>query len=189
MIPFEKDILNSLQVLKTGGIILYPTDTIWGIGGDATNAVVIKKIYQLKKREEKKSLIILVSDENMITGYVKNPSEKILSFISGQRKPTTAIFENAINLPSLLINEDGTIAIRLVKDDFCKQLILQFKKPIISTSANISGQKFPESYSQITGVIKNGVDYIVQYRQQEGTMNTPSSIIKLNSKGVMEKIR
>jgi len=186
---FEQDIKESLPVLQTGGIILYPTDTIWGIGCDATNPDAIKKIYRLKKREEKKSMIILVSDEEMINEYVLNPSEKILSFLAGKKKPTTAIFKNAMHLPKELINADGTIAIRIVQDDFCRQLILKFNKPIVSTSANISGEAYPQNFTQVSDKIKNGVDYIVQHRQRDSESNSPSSIIKLNEKDEIEIIR
>jgi len=189
MFNFENDIIHSLKTLQAGGIILYPTDTIWGIGCDATNANAVKKIYQLKNREEKKSMIILVSDENMISKYVLNPSEKILSFLASQKKPTTAIFENAIHLPQQLINEDGTIAIRISRDDFCSQLILQLKNPLVSTSANISGEKYPQNFQQVSDEIRNGADFIVQHRQSDSEMNIPSSIIKLNKKGEMEIIR
>ena len=181
MIHFENDIINSLKILQSGGIILYPTDTIWGIGCDATNAEAVKKIYHLKKREEKKSMIILVDDENRIHDYVLNPSKKILSFIASQKKPTTAIFENAINLPPQLINEDGTIAIRIVQDDFCRQLILQLKKPLVSTSANISGENYPKNFKEISDKIKNGVDFTVQHRQNDFKIHSPSSIIKMTN--------
>lgn len=189
MINFENDINKALRVLQSGGIILYPTDTIWGIGCDATNADAIKKVYQLKKRAEKKSMIILISDENMIADYVLNPSEKILSFLSIQKKPSTAIFENAINLPTQLINEDGSIAIRITKDDFCKQLIMQLKKSLISTSANISSERYPQNFKQISNAIKNGVDYIVQHRQNDFEISAPSAIIKLNGNNEIEFIR
>ncbi|MDQ2719550.1 MAG: L-threonylcarbamoyladenylate synthase [Bacteroidota bacterium] len=179
MANFENDITNSLKALQSNGIILYPTDTIWGLGCDATDTVAIKKIYELKKREEKKAMIILVSDENMIRNYVLNPNKKLLDFISSQKKPTTAIFENAINLSAQLINEDGTIAVRIVHDDFCSQLILQLKKPLVSTSANISGESYPKHFLDISAEIKKGVDYIVQHRQSDFEINSPSSIIKL----------
>jgi L-threonylcarbamoyladenylate synthase len=186
---FENDINESLEVLQSGGIILYPTDTIWGIGCDATNMEAVKKIYQLKKREEKKSMIILAVDENMIRNYVSEASEKILSFISSSKKPTTAIFKNAVNLPSKLVNEDGSIAIRIVRDDFCIELIKQLKKPIVSTSANISGEPYPKNFEQISLEIKNGVDYIVQHRQNDYEIKSPSSIIKLNNEGEIEILR
>ena len=189
MINLENDILNSLSFLNSGGMILYPTDTIWGIGCDATNTNAIKKIFSLKNREEKKSMIILVADEKMISDYVTSPSEKILSYIANNQTPTTAIFKNAINLPGNLINEDGTVAIRIVKDDFCQQLILQLKKPLVSTSANISGESYPQNFDQISSAIKNGVDYIVQHRQNDFTPHSPSSIIKSVSNDEIEIIR
>ena len=186
---FELEIGNCLKTLETGGIILFPTDTIWGVGCDATNANAIQKIYRLKKREEKKSLIILAENEKMIRKYVSNPSEKMLSFISSAQKPTTAIFENAVNLPEKFINEDGTIAIRIVKDEFCRQLLKQFKKPLISTSANISGKLSPQIFMEISDEIKQGVDYIVHYRQNDLSKHDPSSIIKLKNNNEIEFIR
>ena len=186
---FENDITNSLASLLSGGIILYPTDTIWGLGCDATNEDAIKKIYRLKKREEKKSLIILVDDTKMINRYVLNPPEKILYFISSAARPTTAIFSNAVNLPSQLVNEDGTIAIRIVKDDFCRELIQQLQKPLVSTSANISGEKYPQNFNEVSKEIKKGVDYIAQHRQNDFSKHAPSSIIKINEKNEIEFIR
>jgi L-threonylcarbamoyladenylate synthase len=182
-------IAHALPVLREGGIILYPTDTIWGIGCDATDSDAIKKIYVLKEREEKKSLIILVEDANMLTQYVSSPSPILLSHISSATKPTTAIFKNAINLPGSLVNEDGSIAIRIPKDNFCIQLIREFQKPLVSTSANISGEPAPQNFKEVSDKIKNGVDYIVQHRQDDLSKNTPSSIIKLNTKGEIEFIR
>lgn len=189
MKQFENDITNSLAALRKGGIILYPTDTIWGLGCDATNADAIQKIYGLKKREEKKSMIIALATYDDIKNYVSHPSKKIIDFISAQKNPTTAIFKNAINLPPQLINEDGSIAIRIIKDDFCETLIKQFGKPLISTSANISGEAHPKNFKEINSAIKNGVDYIVQHRQNEIEVRPPSSIIKLNGMDQIEKIR
>lgn len=185
----DLEIQKSLQIVKRGGIILYPTDTIWGIGCDATNASAIKKIYELKKRAQKKSMIILVTDTQMISNYVSKPSEKILSYIISAPQPTTAIFKHAMNLPTQLINEDGTVAIRIIKDDFCQQLIQQLKKPIVSTSANISGDMYPADFSSISETIKNGVDYIVQHRQNELSSNMPSVIIRLNEQDEIERLR
>lgn len=189
MISFENDIKASVNKLNEGNLILYPTDTIWGIGCDATNGNAVKKIYDLKNREEKKSLIILVSNEEMIRQYVDDPSLKLLSYISTAQKPTTAIFKNAIHLPSQLVNEDGSIAVRIPKDDFCLQLIEKFGKPLVSTSANISGEKFPQNFDEVSDEIKNGVEYIVQHRQNDYSKNTPSSIIKLNDQDEIETIR
>ena len=189
MNSFENDIINSLKTLHNGGIILYPTDTIWGIGCDATNADAVKKIFTLKNREEKKSMIILVSDENMIRQYVSDHSPKMISYILSAQKPTTAIFKKAIHLPLQLVNEDGSIAIRIPKDEFCLQLIKQFQKPLVSTSANISGEKFPQNFDEVSTEIKNGVDYTVQHRQNDYSKNTPSSIIKLDDNNEIVVIR
>ena len=186
---FKKDIQNSLTYLLKSGIILYPTDTIWGIGCDATNEDAIQKIYRLKKRQEKKSLIILVDDEKMIHEYVSHPSPKILSIIDAASRPTTAIFSNAKNLPSKLVNEDGTIAIRITKDNFCRQLIQQLQKPLVSTSANISGEMFPANFGEVSEEIKNGVDYTVQHRQNDFSKSAPSSIIKLNENDEIQFLR
>jgi L-threonylcarbamoyladenylate synthase len=180
---------DALPVLNQSGLILYPTDTIWGIGCDATNSEAIKKVYALKNREEKKSLIILVDSIAMLEKYVDNPSPELLSFIATAQKPTTAIFKNAINLPSVLINEDGSIAVRIPNDDFCIRLIQQFEKPLVSTSANISGEPSPQNFNEVSGKIKSGVDYIVPHRQDDISKKLPSAIIKLNDKQEVEFIR
>ncbi len=186
---YNNDTVHCINVIKEGGIILYPTDTIWGIGCDATNAIAIKKIYDLKQREESKSLIILLSSKDEIEKYVLHPSKKIIDFIDEQKNPTTAIFTEAIHLPKEIISSDGSIAIRIVQDDFCKTLIQRLQLPLVSTSANISGDSSPKNFSEINDAIKNGVDYIVQHRQKEMQAFQPSSIIKLNSLNEIEKIR
>ena len=182
MINFIDDITNSVNVLHNAGIILYPTDTIWGIGCDATNDVAVRKIYLLKKREEKKSMIILLAHEKDIEHYVSNASKKIIDFLSKQKMPTTAIFENAINLPAELYNKDGSIAIRIVKDDFCQSLISRLGGPLVSTSSNVSGEDHPKLFKDINDTIKSGVDYVVQHRQNEIKFHHPSPIVRLNSK-------
>lgn len=189
MKEFETDITNAITTIQSGGIILYPTDTIWGIGCDATNVHAIKKIYQLKQRAETKSMIILLSRIDEIRLYVRHPSEKIINYLKKQPTPTTAIFSNATHLPKELISKDGSIAIRIVKDKFCETLIDHLRNPIVSTSANISGKQSPASFSMIEDAIKNGVDYIVQHRQSELKNFQPSSIIKLNAQEEIEKIR
>lgn len=186
---FEDDIDAAVNTIKSGGIILYPTDTIWGIGCDATNKAGIKKIYGLKKRDEKKSMIILVADVHEIEQYVSNPSRKILDYLSIQDAPTTAIFRNATHLPAELINGDGSVAIRNVKDQFCNLLIRKSGHPIVSTSANVSGNNYPETFAAISDEIKQGVDYIVCHRQNDNTFSRPSSIIKLNDRGEIETLR
>ena len=189
MEEFQDDIIQSINVFRNDGIILYPTDTIWGIGCQATNEAAIKKIYQLKKRDEKKSMIILVSDAAEIELYASKPSAKLLDILANSKKPVTAIFASAINLPSLIINEDDTIAIRIVKDDFCNTLIRESGTPLVSTSANISGEIYPPNFYDISEEIKSGVDYIVQHRRNDFNIYQPSSIIRLNSSGEIETIR
>ena len=185
---FEKDIVTSLDVLKTGGIILYPTDTIWGIGCDATNAKAVQRIYQVKKRADHKSMIILVADERDVLKYVAAPDLAVFDFLEKQTRPTTVIFENAIGLPHELVAEDGSIAIRIVRDEFCRHLIKRFRKPIVSTSANISGSESPKFYGDVSEEIKSQVDYIVQWRQDDKAVAEPSQIIKWRN-GEVEYIR
>ena len=146
---FETEVEEALDVLKKGGVILYPTDTIWGIGCDATSEEAVMRIYQLKKREDSKSMIILMADEREVLQYVAAPDLAVFDFLEEQTRPTTIIFEGAIGLPSNLIAADGSIAIRIVKDPFCRHLIRRLRKPIVSTSANISGQASPASFADI----------------------------------------
>jgi L-threonylcarbamoyladenylate synthase len=186
---FSTDIEECIKVLQAGGLILYPTDTIWGIGCDATNENAVAKIYNLKKRADEKSMIILLADEKNLPGYITQPSTIIFDYIKGVHKPTTVIYEGAKNLAKNLINKDGSIAIRIVKDNFCQQLINRFKKPIVSTSANISGYPPPTIFTDIDSAIKNGVHYIVQHRQNDLIPTGPSAIIKWNSDGTLRIIR
>ena len=175
----ETDLNACLRVLNNGGLILYPTDTIWGIGCDATNEEAVSKIYVLKQRDERKSMIILLAEEKDIQQYTNGTSETIFSYLKQASKPTTIIYEQARNLAGNLINEDGSIGIRLVKDPFCNALVKAFGKPIVSTSANISGGVTPAGYNGIDARIKNGVDYIVQHRQDDTTTAIPSTIVKI----------
>ena len=186
---FENDIINCLRVLKEGGIILYPTDTIWGIGCDATNAKAVEKIYRLKKREDEKAMIVLVAEEREVLRYVVSPDLRVFDYLQKVTKPTTVIFEGAIGFADNLINKDGTIAIRICKDEFCRHLIKRFRKPIVSTSANISNNPSPEKFSEIADEIKNHVDYTVKYRQDDNTFAEPSSIIKWNKDETITVIR
>jgi L-threonylcarbamoyladenylate synthase len=175
---FEKDILKCLDVLKRGGTILYPTDTIWGIGCDATNPEAVKKIYDLKKRPDEKSLIVLVADEKEILRYVTQPDLEVFDFLKNNNRPTTVVYDGAIGLADNLISKDGSIAIRICNEEFCKHLIKRFRKPLVSTSANISGEPFPKNFDEINAQVKKGVDYIVQYRQNDITVARPSMLIK-----------
>lgn len=186
---FEKEILSCLEVLKKGGTILYPTDTIWGIGCDATNAEAVKRIYDIKQREDTKSLIILLADEREVLRYVATPDLAVFDFLEQQTRPTTVIFEHALLLPDNLVAQDGSIAIRIVKDEFCRHLVKRFRKPIVSTSANISGQPAPQTFNEISQEIKKAVDYIVDWRRDDEIPAQPSQIIKWMNNGRVEYIR
>ena len=175
---FENDIERCLQALRNGGTILYPTDTIWGIGCDATNSEAVEKIYDLKRRPDEKAMIILLADEKEILRYVIAPDLKLFDYLETVSKPTTVIYKGAIGLADNLIGKDGSIAIRICRDEFCRRLIRRFRKPIVSTSANISGQDFPQNFSAISAEIKKNVDYIVAHRQNDNTSAEPSAVIR-----------
>lgn len=175
---FEQDIEQCLQVLHTGGLILYPTDTIWGIGCDATNEEAVARIYALKKRADNKAMIVLVPEERDVLQYVASPDLSLFDYLQESSKPTTVVYEGAIGFPDNLVNEDGSIAIRICAEPFCKHLLKRFRKPIVSTSANFSGQPSATTFGAISPEIKSGVDYIVHYRQHETKPASPSSLIK-----------
>lgn len=185
---FEKDIEKCLQVLKSGGLILYPTDTIWGIGCDATNAEAVEKIYKLKKRSDEKAMIILVANEKDVLNHVAGPDLRVFDYLEKTKKPTTVIYDGAIGLAGNLVGKDGSIAIRICHEPFCRQLIIRFRKPIVSTSANISGGPVAKLFTDISDDIKNGVDYVVSYRHDDNNIAEPSSLIKWNN-GVVEILR
>jgi L-threonylcarbamoyladenylate synthase len=177
---FEQEIEKAVAALQMGKTILYPTDTIWGIGCDATNEEAIAKVYQLKQRPDAKSLIILVATERDILKYVAAPDLAVFDFIEEQTRPTTIIFDDAIHLPQNLVAADGSIAIRLVQDPFCRHLIKRLQKPIVSTSANTSGQPSPQNFKSISGEIIEQVDHVVKWRQDDEKPAAPSQIIKWN---------
>lgn len=189
MISFQNDIDQCLNALNNGGLILYPTDTIWGIGCDATNEAAVEKIYQLKKRPPAKSLIILLADERDLLQYVANPDLRVFDYLQTTQKPTTMIYEGAIGLAGNLIPEDGTIAIRLVNDPFCRHLVKRFRKPLVSTSANISGEAAPQFFKDIPEEIKTSVDYIVRHRQNDESPAQASAVVKWNKDGTVTTIR
>lgn len=184
----REEIYNSLDTLKRGGLLLYPTDTIWGIGCDATNADAIDKVFALKKRDEKKALICLVSDFKMLNQFVEDIPEVAYDILKYADKPTTIIYDNPIRIADNLIGEDNTLAIRVCKDVFCNKLIRKLRRPIVATSANISGKPSPKSFSQISPEILNGVDYVVNLQQNKKS-ERPSSIIKLTLDGKVTIIR
>lgn len=183
------EIFKITNVLRGGGVILYPTDTIWGLGCDATNANAIHRIFEIKKRSPSKSMIILVDGLTMIQTFVRNPSQILLDKMLRPTIPTTGIFRNAQHLPPNLVNADGSIGIRIASDDFCKQLIGKFGKPIVSTSANISNKPSPSNFSEIDSELIQQVDYTVHYRRDDDSKKSSSAIIRLNSKGEVERIR
>ncbi len=175
---FEKDIELCLQALRGGGIILYPTDTVWGIGCDATNEKAIERIYKLKKRADSKAMIVLVAEEREVLQYVANPDRRVFDYLQEVTKPTTVIYKGAIGLAENIVAKDGSVAMRICKDEFCRSLIKRIRKPLVSTSANISGQAVATRFEDISIDIKIGVDYIVTHRQDEKEPATPSTIVK-----------
>ncbi|PHR14694.1 MAG: threonylcarbamoyl-AMP synthase [Aequorivita sp.] len=182
------EINNAFTVLKKGGIILYPTDTVWGIGCDATNAQAIEKVFKLKNRSDKKSLICLVSDFKMLNEYVENVPEVAYDILKYAKKPTTIIYDNPIRVAENIIAEDNSLAIRVPKDEFCKKLIQKMRRPLVSTSANVSGEKTPQSFKEIDPVILEGVDYVVNLHHEKKS-GKPSAIIKLKNDGSVKVIR
>ena len=188
MVNFENDIEQCLRVLKDGGLILYPTDSVWGIGCDATNENAVEKVYKLKKRSDEKAMIVLVADERAVLQYVASPDLQVFDYLQEAKKPTTVIYEGAIGLADNLVAQDGSVAIRICNEEFCKHLIKRFRKPIVSTSANISGQSAAKLFIDITDEIKKGVDYVVHHRQDDKKISEPSSVIKWKN-GIIEVLR
>lgn len=185
----HEDLTKALEVLKAGGVILYPTDTVWGLGCDATNEKAINRIYEIKKRADKKSMLVLIDTANRIPSYIKEVPEIAWDLIDLAEKPLTIIYPGAKNLATNLIAEDGSIGIRVSKDLFNQKLIERFKKPVVSTSANISGENTPQRFDEIRDDIIQSVDYVVKWRQDDYLKANPSSIIKLGVNGEIEIIR
>ncbi|GGG38976.1 translation factor Sua5 [Dokdonia pacifica] len=179
---------KAIATLKRGGLILYPTDTVWGIGCDATNSEAIEKVYQLKKRAESKALICLVSDFKMLQQYVEEIPEVAYDILKYAAKPTTIIYDDPIRIAENLIAEDNTLGIRVCRNKFCNILLKKFRKPIVSTSANISGAPTPRSFKEIDPVILEGVDYVVNLDREKKSLS-PSAIIKLTNDGKVSVIR
>jgi len=188
MSDIKTEIQNAYEVIKNGGIILYPTDTVWGIGCDATNPDAVAKIYQLKQREETKSMIVLMNGEKMMYNVFKDIPEVAWQIIDLSEKPTTMILDQPRNVASNLIASDKTLGIRLVKEPFCFKLMEKMKRPLVSTSANISGQPTPIAFKDISPEIIKGVDYVVNLHQDK-IAGKPSTIIKLTSDAQVKIIR
>jgi len=184
-----KIIQEALSVLKAGGLLLYPTDTVWGIGCDATNEKAVEKIYALKQRADSKSLIILADSITMVERYVKKVPDTAYMLVEVSDKPLTIIYPEAVDLAPNVVAEDGSIAIRVINHAFCNELLRKFKKPLVSTSANISGEKTPFNFAAISDIIKQGVDYVVPSDLEQGSTNKPSSIIKLGINNEVQIIR
>jgi L-threonylcarbamoyladenylate synthase len=189
LLEFENDIVQSLEILRQGGLILYPTDTIWGIGCDATNPDAVQRIFNLKQRPPTRSMIVLLADQRDINRYTSSPEPFIMEYLDKTTKPTTVIYEGALGIAENLVNEDGSIAIRIVREDFCRHLIKRFRKPLVSTSANITGREAPQNYSEISDNILKGVDYIVKYRQHDIRKANASSLVRFNKSGEPTIIR
>lgn len=184
----KEEIKRALEVLKNGGVILYPTDTIWGLGCDATNSNAVERIYAIKKRSDHKSMLVLLEDAGKIASYADVP-DIALDLIQVADKPTTIIYPKAKRIAPELIAEDGSIGIRITQEEFTAALLHRFNRPIVSTSANISGTPAPRFYEEISEDIRQSVDYIVDYRRNEHQIASPSSIIKIGMKGEIEIIR
>jgi L-threonylcarbamoyladenylate synthase len=182
-LEFEHDIVRCLETLRQGGIILYPTDTVWGIGCDATNPDAVGKIFDLKQRPAAKSMIVLLADPKDINKYTSRPQPYIAEYLEKATNPTTVIYEAALGLAENLVSDDGSIAIRIVQEDFCRHLIKRFRKPLVSTSANISGEDSPENFAGISDAIKQGVNYIVKYRQLDDQPFRASAIVRFSKSG------
>ena len=186
---YKDDITQAVQVLKEGGLILYPTDTIWGIGCDATNEIAVSRIFALKKRTDTRSMLVLIDSENRLSQYVKEIPAIAWDLIDIADKPLTIIYPGAKNLANNLISNDGSIGIRISKEAFSSDLVKKFGKAIVSTSANISGKISPSTFSDIEPEILEGVNYIVKYRQKENQKAQPSSILRIGLRGEIEILR
>ncbi len=185
----SEDIKEACRVMSNGGVILYPTDTIWGIGCDATNPDAVRKVYEIKKRIDSKALIVLVDSSVKVDFYVSDAPQIAWDLIDLADKPLTIIYDGARNMASNLLAEDGSVGIRVTEEQFSKQLCQRFRKAIVSTSANISGQPSPANFSEVSENIKSAVDYVVSYKQNDLSPAKPSSIIKLGKGGVIKVIR
>ena len=185
----KEDIRRAVEVMNQGGVILYPTDTIWGLGCDATNPEAVQRIYEIKQRTDAKALISLVDSETKVQFYVKEVPEVAWDVMELSEKPMTVVFDGGRNLAPNLLAEDGSVAIRITKEAFSKELCMRMKRAVVSTSANISGQPAPRCFSEISEEIKKAVDYICTSRQDEPPTQTASSIIKLGAGGEVTIIR
>lgn len=185
----EEDVKKCIEVLNKGGLILYPTDTIWGIGCDATNVEAVKKVYELKRREDNKAMLVLLDSVNNLDRYVQDVPEIAYDLLDVAVSPLTIIYDNGYNLAPNLLGEHNSVGIRVSQEAFSQALCRRFRRPIVSTSANISGEPSAQTFSEISQEIKNGVDYVVGYRQNDNNKHSASSIIKLGADGTIKVLR
>ena len=186
---FGRDATEAVKILRSGGVILYPTDTVWGLGCDATNAQAVRRIYEIKQRAENKSLIILVNSVPMLERYVDNPPEVALQMAELSEKPMTVIYDRGRSLAEGVSSADGSVGVRVCSDPFCDALITGLRKPLVSTSANISGNSTPAIFDDISEEVKGAVDYVCLWRQDDRSRSKPSSVIKVSGNGVVKIIR
>lgn len=186
---FGDDVKNALKALRAGGVILYPTDTIWGLGCDATNAAAVRKIYAIKQRAENKSLIILVNSPGMLERYVDNPPEVALQLAELSESPLTIVYDRGRSLAEGVASADGTIGVRICADTFCDELITGLRKPLVSTSANISGATAPAIFDEISEELKALVDYVCLWKQDDRSRAKASSVIRVSGNGVVKILR
>jgi L-threonylcarbamoyladenylate synthase len=186
---FNDDIKDSLNTLYKGGVILYPTDTIWGLGCDATNTSAVEKIFKIKSRSESKSLLVLVDGEQMLERYVRDIPDVVFELAGVSDSPLTIIYPKGKNLAEGICGEDGSVGIRICHDEFCRELIGRFRKPIVSTSANHSGKPSPENFGKIDKSVIEAVDYVVKYRQDDRRAYSASPVIKVEQNGTIKIIR
>lgn len=185
----EADLKEAVRVMKEGGIILYPTDTIWGIGCDARNEDAVRRIYELKKREDSKSMLVLVGSEGMLQRTVKSVPEIAWQLIDVAVNPMTIIYDHPTGVAENLLADDGSLGVRITSEKFSRTLCERMRGPIVSTSANVSGKPTPMTFSEISSEIRNGVDYICSFRQKEKASSKPSNIIKITQENVVKVIR
>ena len=186
---YRDDIKNALKVLRDGGVILYPTDTIWGLGCDATRAEAVRRIYDIKKRADSKSLIVLVNSVTMLSRYVDNPPDIALELAEMAEKPLTVVYDRGRGLAEGVTSDDGSVGVRICSDPFCDELLNAFRKPLVSTSANVSGSEAPALFDEISEEIKAAVDYVCVWRQDDRSRAAASSVIKISSNGVIKILR
>lgn len=189
MNPLISAVQAAEEELLLGNVILYPTDTVWGIGCDAENVAAVQKIVKLKERDASKAMILLVADQQMLLHYVQSLPADFEQLAEKQNRPTTYVFSHPKNLPEAVLAKDGTVAVRITTEPFCHRLIRQISRPIVSTSANISGEPTPKTFADVSEEIKQRVDHVVQWRQEESLEAKPSRIIKINPDGSREVLR